>query len=68
MEEIVEQINSQNPQGVVRGVLRATCPFFGEKKIQRIFLFFYETSHIHDSNSLSKCDVKCHEHASEHVR
>jgi hypothetical protein len=67
VEEMMEQINSQNPQGVVRGVPRATCPLFGDKKEQQMFCF-YETSHIHDPNGPSKCDVKRHEHASEHVR
>ena len=66
MEEMMEQINSQNPQGVVRGVLRATCPLFGDKKEHQI-VCFYETSHIHVLNGPSKCDVKHHEHALEHV-
>jgi hypothetical protein len=67
VEEMMEKINSQNPQGVVCGVPRATCPLFDDKKEQQMFCF-YETSHIHNPNGPSKCDVKRHEHASEHVR
>ena len=54
---MMEQINSQNPQSVVRGVLRATCRLFGDKKEQQIFCF-YETSHIHDPNGPSmQCET-----------
>ena len=55
VEEMMEQINSQNRQGVVRGVPRVTCPLFGDKKEQQMFCF-YETSHMHDPTAQAPYD------------